>query len=126
MGYFSKTCAKTHLPVVVQTLGIPHLNNVVALLPDGTKLEGSYDGYGRVAGQCLVGDDFDHDLWKKTKFVLRDYYEGETYEQLGKSGDELAQGYFMDKAFLHYCIMHGPFKNRAQYTRAFKKYANWI
>ena len=126
MGYFSKTCAKTHLPVVVQALGIPHLNNVVALLPDGTKLEGSYDGYGRVAGKSLMGDDYDHALWQKTKFVLRDYYEGETYEQLGKSGDELAQGYFMDKAFLHYCIMHGPFKNRAQYTRAFKKYANWI
>ena len=35
MGYFSKTCAKTHLPVVVQTLGIPHLNNVVALLQIG-------------------------------------------------------------------------------------------
>ena len=73
MGYFSKTCAKTHLPVVVQTLGIPHLNNVVALLPDGTKLEGSYDGYGRVAGKSLMGDDYDHALWQKTKFVLRDY-----------------------------------------------------
>ena len=48
MGYFSKCCAKTHLPVVVESLGIPHLNNVVALLPDGRKFEGSYDGYGRV------------------------------------------------------------------------------
>ena len=125
MGYFSKCCAKTHLPVVVQALGIPHLNNVVALLPDGTKLAGSYDGYGRVAGKSLMGDDYDHALWQKTKFVLRDYYEGETYKELGKSNDERAQGYFMDKAFLHYCIKHGPFRSHAEYVRAFKKYANW-
>jgi hypothetical protein len=119
MGYFSKTCAKTHLPVVVQSLGIPHLNNVVALLPDGRKFEGSYDGYGRVAGEEL------HDDWEQVKFVLRDFYDGEAYADVGKSGDELAQGYFMDKQFLHYCIKHGAFKNRAQYVRAFKKYANW-
>ena len=125
MGYFSKTCAKTHLPVVVQALGIPHLNNVVALMPDGRKFEGSYDGYGRVGGQNVMEYDDGKFMWPKVKFVLRNYYDGETYEQLGNSGDEKAQGYFMDKAFLHYCIMHGPFKNRAQYTRAFKKYANW-
>jgi hypothetical protein len=64
-------------------------------------------------------------MWPKVKFVLRDYYSGEAYGDLGNSGDEKAQGFFMDKAFLHYCIMHGPFKNRAEYTRAFKKYANW-
>jgi hypothetical protein len=125
MGFFSKTCAKTHLPVVVDVLGIPRLNLVVALMPDGRKFEGSYDGYGRVGGQNVLEYDDGKWMWPKVKFVLRDHYAGETYAELGNSGDEKAQGYFMDKAFLHYCIMHGPFKNRAQYTRAFKKYANW-
>jgi hypothetical protein len=125
MGYFSKTCAKTHLPVVVDALGIPRLNLVVALMPDGRKFEGSYDGYGRVGGENVLEYDDGKWMWPKVKFVLRDHYNGETYDELGKSGDEKAQGFFMDKAFLHYCIMHGPFKNRAEYTRAFKKYANW-
>ena len=125
MGYFSKCCAKTNLPVVVDTLGIPHLNLVVALMPDGRKFEGSYDGYGRVGGQNVLEYDDGNFVWPKVKFVLRDYYNGETYKELGKSNDEKAQGYFMDKAFLHYCIKNGPFKNRAEYTKAFKKYANW-
>jgi hypothetical protein len=125
MGYFSKCCAKTNLPVVVNALGIPHLNFVVALMPDGRKFEGSYDGYGRVGGQNVLEYDDGNFVWPKVKFVLRDYYNGETYKELGKSNDEKAQGYFMDKAFLHYCIKNGPFKNRAEYTKAFKKYANW-
>ena len=125
MGYFSKCCAKTNLPVVVNSLGIPHLNFVVALMPDGRKFEGSYDGYGRVGGQNVLEYDDGNFVWPKVKFVLRDYYNGETYKELGKSNDEKAQGYFMDKAFLHYCIKNGPFKNRAEYTKAFKKYANW-
>jgi hypothetical protein len=125
MGFFSKCCAKTNLPVVVDALGIPHLNNVVALMPDGRKFEGSYDGYGRVGGQNVLEYDDGNFVWPKVKFVLRDYYNGETYKELGKSNDEMAQGYFMDKAFLHYCIKNGPFKNRAEYTKAFKKYANW-
>jgi hypothetical protein len=125
MGFFSKTCAKTHLPIITDMKGIPRLSEVVALLPDGRKFEGSYDGYGRVGGESLVENPDGGYLWDKVKLVLKDWYEGEDYKQLGKSGDELAQGYFMDKAFLHYCLLHGPFKNRSEYTRAFKKYANW-
>jgi hypothetical protein len=110
---------------VVESLGIPHLNNVVALLPDGRKFEGSYDGYGRVNGESLVESEDGEFIWPKVKFVLRDYYSGEAYGDLGNSDDEKAQGFFMDKAFLHYCIKHGAFKSRAEYTKAFKKYANW-
>jgi hypothetical protein len=119
MGFFSKCCAKTHLPIVAPARGIPRLNLVVALLPDGRKVEGSYDGYGRVEGVEL------HDDWDRVKLVLQEHYQGETYDQLGKSGDELGQGYFMSREFLHHCLQHGPFKDRAAYTRAFKKLANW-
>ena len=125
MGYFSKTCAKTHLPVVVSELGIPHLNLVVALFPDGRKLEGSYDGYGRVGGQDLMAE-YTEAKWKKIKFVLQSKYEGEDYESLGKSGDELAQGFFMAKKFLHHSILKGSYKDYAEYKRTFKKLAGWI
>jgi hypothetical protein len=119
MGFFSKTCAKTHLPILVAAKGIDKLNHVVALLPDGNIVSGSYDGYGRVAGIELRDD------WPKVKMILKEYYNGEGYNDVGKSGDELAQGYFMDKKFIHYCLIHGPFKDRAEYVRAFKKHANW-
>jgi len=125
MGYFSKTCAKTHLPVVVFEKGVPQLNMVVALFPDGRKLEGSYDGYGRVGGQNLL-DDYTDSGWQKIKFVLQNKYEGEDYNSLGKSGNELAQGYFMDSKFLHHSILKGSYKDYAEYKRTFKKLAGWI
>lgn len=121
MGFFSKTCAKTHLPVVAEPVGIKKLNRVVALLPDGRKFIGSYDGYGRVDGHDEVAE-----AWDKVKFVLEAYYEGEEYKDLGKSGVELGQGFFMAKPFLHHCLLNGPFKDRAAYTRTFKRLANWL
>ena len=125
MGYFSKTCAKTHLPVVVAEVGIPQLNLVVALFPDGRKLEGSYDGYGRVGGHDLMAEYTDAE-WKKIKFVLQNKYEGEDYESLGKSGNELAQGFFMARKFLQHSILKGSYKDYAEYKRTFKKLAGWI
>jgi len=125
MGFFSKTCAKSHHPIVHDHRGYTSLNEVVALLPDGTKITGSYDGYGRVNGVDLVEAEDRSWQWPKVKMVLLDYYEGESYSDLPRSGDELGQGHFMADEFLRYCLAHGPFKNRAQYTRAFKKYANW-
>lgn len=137
MGFFSKTCAKTHLPAITMYKeGFPSLTEVVALLPDGRTFRGTYDGYGGVGGIRLLDEmekitkfsnDFDrHDYgWGKIKFVLAQYYAGETYDQIGESGSELAQGYFMDDKFLRYCVKHGPFKSRKQYEQAFQKYANW-
>ena len=123
MGFFSKTCAKTHLPIVAPARGIPRLNRVVALLPDGGKVVGSYTGFGSIDNDA--GRHELHADWDRVKLVLQEHYEEEGYNQLGKSGDELAQGYFMSREFLHHCLQHGPFKDRAAYTRAFKKLANW-
>jgi hypothetical protein len=121
MGYFSKVCAKSNLPVVHSDRGYPALNNVVALLPNGTKITGSYDGYGRVNGTEL------HEEWDDVKLVLVQHYNGEAYDELGKSGHELAQGHFMDNAFLIYCTIVNPdgFKNYAKYKQVFKKMAKW-
>lgn len=126
MGFFSKTCAKTNLPVVADCKGFPKLNEIVVLYPDGTKLEGSYDGYGRVNDIDLLPDGYEEDKWDALKFVLKWKYEGETYKQLGKSHDELAQGYFMSDTFLKICMDEGSFKNYSEYKKAMKQYGDWI
>lgn len=125
MGFNSKTCAKSHLPVTVEAKNFPAFNRVVALLPDGRIVRGSYDGYCRVNGESLYEDESGNWIWDEVKFVLEPHYNGETYDQLPHSGDELSQGYFMDRQFLLYCHKKGGFKTRAAYVRAFKKYANW-
>lgn len=125
MGYFSKCCAKTNLPVVVQGRGFPEFNEIVALTPDGRVVEGPYDGYGCIGEENLREDYSGKWIWDKVKFVLKPHYNGETYNELPRSNDEMAQGYFMADAFLQYCKTHGAFKNRAAYVRAFKKHANW-
>lgn len=124
MGFFSKTCAKTHLPITSSHKS-KDFSHVVALLPDGSVRIGSYDGYGRVDGESVMENEKGEWVWEKVKFVLSSHYKGEAYHDLGKSGDEMAQGYFMADEFLTFCKLHGPFKNRAGYVRAFKKYANW-
>ena len=113
MGFFSKTCAKTNLPVVADCKGLPRLNEIVVLYPNGKKLEGSYDGYVEKK-------------WDAIKFVLKDKYAGETYKELGKSGDELAQGYFMSDRFLLHCMKVGSFASYAEYKKAMHKYGDWL
>ncbi|NBT32704.1 MAG: hypothetical protein EBT13_12620 [Rhodobacteraceae bacterium] len=126
MGCFSKTCAKSHWPVVSQwRRAYPDFTQVVALLPNGEIIRGAYDGYGRVDGIDVMESPRGRYWWPRVKLVLERFYAGETYDQLGRSGDELAQGYFMSGHFLDHCFENGPFKNRAAYRRAFKLYANW-
>jgi len=125
MGFFSKCCAKTNLPVVNQYKDYPEFSEVVALAPDGRIIKGSYDGYGNVAGEDLRETPEGKWIWDDVKFVLTPHYNGETYNEVPKSHDELAQGHFMADEFLEYCKEVGSFKNRAAYVRAFKKYANW-
>lgn len=126
MGFFSKTCAKTNLPVVADCKGFPKLNEIVVLFPDGKKLEGSYDGYGRVGGVSLMPDGYIEKDWDDLKFVLKWKYEGESYKDLGQSHDELAQGYFMSDTFLKVCMEEGSFKNYSEYKKAMQKYGDWI
>ena len=125
MGFFSKCCAKSHLPVVTcYKDGAPkELTEVVALSPSGKIVEGVYDGYGRVAGEDFA--DGEYDDWLKVKFVLKMHYKGESYKDLPKSGDELAQGYFMSNEFLDHCMKVRSFKSRKGYEKAFNELADW-
>jgi hypothetical protein len=119
MGFFSKTCAKTHLPIVHNMRGYPELCNVVALLKDGGKVEGEYDGYGNVGGIDVAGD------WDSVKLILSRSYDNEGYDEVGESGREDAQGHFMSDKFLDHCIKVGSFKSRKDYDKSFKKLADW-
>ncbi len=134
MGFFSKTCAKTNLPVITvhREGGFKELASVIVLYPDGRKLEGDYDGYGRIIVDGKEVPIFDIDTegfvgkhWDDVKFVIRKYYEGETYDQLGKSGRELGQGFFMSNNFLIHCVVKGKFKSYAEYKRKFNQLSGW-
>ena len=120
MGFFSKVCSKTYLPVTNPHKGYPDLYQVVALLPNGTKIEGEYDGYGRVGGV-----DLNNTRWNRVKFVLKFAYDGEEYKDLPRSHNELAQGFFMDDQFLDYCMEKKKFDSYKEYEKAFEQYANW-
>ena len=71
MGFFSKTCAKTHLPVVHNMRGYPELCNVVALLKDGGKVEGEYDGYGNVGVLMLLVTGIRSSLFCPARMTMR-------------------------------------------------------
>ncbi len=47
--------------------------------------------------QICIGLANMHRSWESLKFVIADAYEGESYKELGKSHNEIAQGFFMDK-----------------------------
>lgn len=93
MGFFSKCCAKTHLPVLAAIawgLDAPRLTNIVVLERGRPPCTTQYDGYG-----LYLDDDFDD-----AKFVLEDAYQGERWEDLPESGYEPNQGFFHDKEFI--------------------------
>jgi hypothetical protein len=92
VGTFSKCCAKSHLPVLMDDVWgkqAPRLTHVVALMPDGSRRVGEYDGYG-----------MDLDDYGSAKFVLQAFYAGENFDELPESGDEPEQGYFHAPEFV--------------------------
>ena len=120
MGFFSKTCAKTNLPICAPEVN-RSLSEIVVLYPDGRKVEGTYDGYGRVNGEQLL-EDCSSKEWDDLKFVVASKYDGERYEDLGESRNELGQGYFLSREFLALGISRGGFKSYAEYKKFFNKY----
>lgn len=112
MGYFSKLCAKTFLPVMAVRADVPELSRVVALFPNGKIVMGVYDGYGRVDDL-----DMDYETFESIKFVLANHYAGETYDALGESPNDPGQGWFYNDADLRAWIAKGGFSSADEHRR---------
>lgn len=118
MGFFSKTCAKTHLPVLASmpwARVAPRLTNIVVLRPNREPRHAEYDGYG------LGLDDYD-----EAKFVLASDYAGETYEQLGPSEDDPQQGYFFGEHLVRELSQLPKFATFEDYWEVMREYEEGI
>lgn len=93
MGFFSWQCAKSNKPVMAEpaVVGSPwqFSCDVVVLFKNGDRISGTYDGYGRVDNFELV--DHPEERWR---MVIKDYYSGETFDQLAQNKYDQGQGYF--------------------------------
>ena len=101
MGMSSWCCAKTQLPVLASvSCNVDKFCHATLLFADGRVISGIYDGYGR-----LINDGVD--LLKAeplrlyesmstgtTKWVLTHFYQGEKFEDLGRSGSDPNQGHY--------------------------------
>ena len=93
MGFFSWQCAKSNKPVMAQVAvqGTPwaFASEVVVLFRNSDRISGTYDGYGRVGAFDLT--DYPDERWR---MVIKDYYNGETFDQLPQNKYDQGQGFF--------------------------------
>lgn len=114
MATYSKCCAKSHLPALTHEAWgdvAPRLTHVVVLTPDGSRRVGQYDGYG-----------MDLENFHAAKLVLHAFYEGETFDQLAKSGDEPGQGFFHDIEFVTALETLTGFTSHEEYLNTVREY----
>jgi hypothetical protein len=124
MGFFSYTCAKTNLPVLASTSWPEKYSRVVVLDDEGNKFSGSYDGYGNLItrdGAEIELDPYgDSILSGKTKLVLKKFYDGETFEDLGRSNTDPGQGHFHNEDAIELWYVRGGFSSYQEYLGAFR------
>ena len=78
--------------VAVQGSPWEFASDVVVLFKDGSVVKGSYDGYGRVHGDAYVElVDLPESQWR---MVIKQYYNGETFDQLPSNRHDPGQGFF--------------------------------
>lgn len=88
------------------------MSKVVVLFRNGDKITGEYDGYGNVAGIDNICDDMEDG---RIKWVLKKFYKGEKFEDLGPSRNDPGQGYFHDRGPLEEAYAAGGFKSYEDY-----------
>jgi hypothetical protein len=109
MGFYSYTCAKTHLPVLnFHSCRDKEMYTVVVLFPNGDKVTGEYDGYGRVSGVENIYPDIDEG---RLKWILKKFYNGEGFNDVGLSHHDPGQGHFHDIPKLKEAFAKGGFKS---------------
>lgn len=124
MGFFSYTCAKTNLPVLASTSWPEEYSRVVVLDEDGNKFSGSYDGYGNVItrdGSEIELDPYgDSILSGKIKLVLKKFYDGETFQDLGRSNNDPGQGHFHDEGRIQLWYSRKGFPSHREFVEAYR------
>lgn len=121
MGFYSYTCAKTHLPIMSAVSWGDDRAGVVVLSEDGVIFRGFYDGYGRVLskeGMELELDDCDV-LGGAVKLIAEKFYEGEGFGDLGPSGGDPGQGHFHDPDRVEAWYSSGGFPTLRDYWNAY-------
>lgn len=94
MGFFSNKCSKSKISIPAGFTGLPEeASTVVVVMPNGNTYEGIYDGYGRVENLDVA----DLMLENKLKWVRKDHYKGESYNELDVADNCEFQGYFYDQ-----------------------------
>lgn len=113
MGFFSYTCAKTHLPVMnVYSCRNKEMYEVVVLFSNGDRRTGEYDGYGRVAG---IENVYEPMADGKIKWIIKKFYNDEKFEDLGPSHNDPGQGHFHDQGALEEAFARGGFKTYEEF-----------
>lgn len=122
MGFFSFTCAKSHLPILASTSwGLGEFSRVHLLTRDGGNMQGHYDGYGRLDlddGGTLEDLD-DPVLAGKWKLVLSKFYRGEKFDELDRSFHEPGQGHFHDSTLVEKWFAQEGFPSYHAYVDAY-------
>lgn len=121
MGFYSYTCAKTHLPILASTSWGDEYSKVVVLGENGTVFRGVYDGYGRVDvdGGMEVELDDGKILDGKVKLVASRFYDGEAFGEVGKSGADPGQGHFHDPTRIEAWYARGGFPSWGDFRNAY-------
>ena len=67
-------------------------SKVVVLFKNGNRVDGIYDGYGRVYGDVLFElTECPESEWR---MIIKDYYDGEEFERLPQNRNDPGQGFF--------------------------------
>ena len=98
MGFFSWRCAKSDKPVMaevaVRTGPWEFASRVVVLYRNGSRIKGTYDGYGRVIhqGEEIELMDIPEENWR---MVIEKYFNNEKFEDFPtKNKWDMGQGFF--------------------------------
>ncbi len=121
MGFYSYTCAKTHLPIMASTSWGDDYSKVVVLSKSGSIFRGLYDGYGRVLTPEGIDVELDDGevMGGKIKLVAGKFYSGESYDEIGCSGSDPGQGHFHDQDKVEEWYANGGFPTRKDYRDAY-------
>lgn len=102
-------------------------SDVVMLSKIGTVIHGVYDGYGRLdteLGELTIYEVMGEGAPDDAKLVLKRFYAGEKFDDLGPSFSDPGQGHFHDPVLVEAWFTKGGFTSYTAYCNAYKNDLN--